>query len=134
MNAIDLMKIMGKMGTMFSAKSIEEIIDYCALMLNDDRVIMISEDSNPISFIFYSITDEPEKYLEKEKYQYLTHDKSGKFVYVEKLISFHWNKYLRIIFERLITSKYPQIESGVWHRQARWGDRRVISKRRFQNV
>jgi hypothetical protein len=134
MNAIDLMVKMGEMGTMFRETKIQEIAGYCALMLNDERVIVISEDKKPCAFIFYSITDDPEKYLKKGQYEYLPHSLEGKTVYVEKLVSFFWNRDLRVIFERIITEKHPQLEHGAWHRASKHGDRQVITKRRLHGI
>lgn len=134
MNAIELLTEMGEMGVIYPKKYIQDIIGYVTLMLQDERVITISDNGKPIAFIFYSITDDYKPYLLKDEYEYLEHEKAGKTVYVEKLVSFHWNKDLRILFERLITSKYPQLETGIWFRASRHGDRKVIAKRRLQNV
>ena len=132
MTVIDLMKSMGEMGTMFREKDINDIIDYCALMLHDERVIQIDCEGKPCAFIFYSITDEPEKFLKKGTYEYFPHEPKSKTVYVEKLVSLSWNRDLRVIFERIIRDKYPQLEFGVWHRRGNWGDRKVVTQRRLK--
>lgn len=131
MNVIDLMKSMGEMGTMYRAQDFNEILDYCALMLYDERVIMINDDSKPVAFVFYSLTDDPERFLKKGEYEYLPHDIKSKTIYVEKLVSFNWNRDLRALFERIVTTKYPQLENGVWHRRGKHGDRQVLTKRRL---
>ena len=132
MNVTDLIKSMGSMGTMFSEKNFNDILDYCSLMLYDERVVMVNENDKPVAFIFYAITDDPDKYLKKGSYEYIPHDISGKAVYVEKLVSFTWNRDLRMLFERIIIEKYPQIEYGVWYRAKKWGDQKVVTRRRIE--
>lgn len=131
MRTLELLKLMGDMGVIYSEDRLPEIVDYCAYMLRDSRIMMINEEGKPCAFIFFSITDDPEKFLKKAEYEYRPHDHWGKMVYVEKLVSFIWNRDLRVIFERMIIEKYPQIECGVWHRARKHGDSKVISKRRI---
>lgn len=133
MNPLNLLKSMGEMGVMFSERHIASIMDYCSRMLEDERIIRIDSEGKPVAFIFYSLGD-PEKFLKKGEYEYRAHDPKSETVYVEKLVSFTWNRSLRILFEKLITHKYPQLKSGAWHRRGKRGDRPVITKRRLQHV
>jgi hypothetical protein len=124
MNAYDIIKILGEIGVLFRTKIIDDAIDYFALMLYDERIILIKKDGNPHAIICFSMTDEPEIYLKKKTWDYLSHDVLGKTIYVEKIVSKGWDKELRDQFEREIIKRYPQIEYGVWHREGKHGDRR----------
>lgn len=134
MNAIKLARIFGEMGCLFMRNELRDALNYFQKMLENNRIVYILDNNKPYAFLFFSMTNDPDKFLKKDKWEYLDHDENGKIVYVEKLISKGWNKELRSEFERIIAEKYPQFESGVWHRFARWGDRQVIAKRRKINV
>ena len=134
MNAILLLKAMGEMGVRYPASHIDEIIDYTTKMYDNGRIITISDPNGLFAVAFFSITDSPEEFLKKGELVYKSHDPVGKIVYLEKLVSRGWNRELRIEFETELLKKYPNITHGVWHRWAKWGDRKVIGKRRLQNV
>ena len=136
MDAIELMVILGEMKVRYRESDIEPGIEYFNSMIKDSRVIIIRKDYLPYAVLTFSITDEPDKYLKKGPWEYLSHDVNGKTIYIEKLISKGWDKELRRDFESTLTFLYPQIEYGIWHRWAKWGDRQVITKvkRRVENV
>ena len=128
MNAIGLIKILGEMGCRFKTSQFNDIIDYFALMLDDERVILISKEGKLCAVLLFSITDDPELHLKKESWEYREHDPQAKTAYIEKLISKSWNKDMRREFESELIRKHPQIERGLWHRYASWGDRQVTIK------
>lgn len=134
MNPITVLKIMGSMGCRYLESKIHLILDYTTKMCDNGRVIIISDSKGPYSVMFFSVTDDPDSFLKKESYEYKSHDPLGKILYIEKLISLGWNKSIRQEFETEILKKFPQITHGEWHRWAKWGDRRVIAKRRLQHV
>ena len=135
MNAIDVIKMLGEMGLKFrSSCELDSAILYFINMIKDERIILISEDGEPYAVIAYSMTDDPDTFLKKETWDYLQHDPIGNIVYVEKIVSKSWNRELRNILEHVVSAKYPQMEYGMWHKWAKWGDRKVISKRRLINV
>ena len=134
MNAYDVVKAYGELGCMFREKIIEDVIDYFALMLYDERIILITKDSQPHAVICFSMTNDPDLYLKKKTWDYLPHEPTGKIIYVEKIICKKWDKELRSQFEHEISKRYPKMQYGMWHREGLWGDRKVISKRRFHNV
>lgn len=131
MNAVKLAKIFGEMGCLFYQHELKSALDYFQKMLEADRIVYILSDDKPYAFLFISLTNDPDAFLKKGKWEYLDQDEAGKILYVEKLISKGWDKETRVLFEKLITEKYPQIEYGLWHRWAKWGDRKVTSKRRI---
>lgn len=134
MNAIKLAKIFGEMGCLFLRDELRDALDYFQKMLESDRIVYILNENKPHAFLFISITNEPERFLNKSKWEYLEHDKSGNIVCVEKLISKGWDKETRLLFEKLIVERYPQIDSGIWYRWKKHGDHKVISKRRKIHV
>lgn len=135
MDAIELMRIMGEdFRVRFHKDELDYAILYFINMIKDNRVVIIYEDKLPFAIMTYSLTDDSDTFLKKETWDYLPHNLLAKTVYVEKLISKGWNKGLRLAFEKTITSMYPKIEQGIWHRYGKYGDRCVISKRRLQNV
>ena len=136
MNAVDLMAILGELRVRYRESDIEPAIAYFTAMLKDSRVIIIRKDYKLYAVLTFSVTNDHEKFLKKGVWEYLPHDPKGSCIYVEKLISTGWDKELRTDFESTVTFLYPQIEYGLWHRWARWGDRQVIAKvkRRVQNV
>src|SRR3990167_11290062 len=134
MNPISVLTIMGEMGLRYRASEINETIDYATKMLDNGRVIVIWDDDIISAVLFFSITNEPKLFLEKQTWEFKSHDPEGKIVYLEKLVSRGWNKKIRLQLESEIIRKYPNIDHAEWHRWGKTGDRPVISKRRFQNV
>lgn len=134
MDPIQIIELMGEMGYKFNEKDIDPMIAHILNMLKDERIMVINKDSKPYAIMFYSITDSIDEFLVKETWDYKPHHPEGKIVYVEKIISMGWDKDLRRIIEQTVRTKYPQVEYGVWHRWAKWGDRMVVTKRRLLNV
>ena len=134
MNAVDLMIILGSLGVMFRAKEVMASIDYFSNMIETGRVIIIYKDGDPYAVMTFSITNDYEPFFKKKTWDYLAHDPSGKIIYIEKLVSKGWDRTMRIQFQDEISEKYPNLEYGVWHRIAQWGDRKVITKRRLTHV
>lgn len=110
------------------------VLDYFQKMIDDGRIIVIKKDSKIHAFIAFSVTDNPEEFHKKGEWNFKTHNPSGKIVYIEKLISKGWNRDLRFQFEEMILKEYPNLERGVWHRWARWGDRKTFTVRRIKNA
>lgn len=134
MDAIEVMKLMGDMGLMYKESELDETICYFMNMIKDERVIKVDKDGTPYAILVYSITDDCEPFLKKRTWEYKPHFPDGKTAYVEKIVSKGFDKELRTIFEQIIRTKYPQIEYGAWHKWAKWGDRKVVTKRRLLNV
>lgn len=134
MNPITVLKIMGEMGLRYRPSEMDQAIDYTTRMMDNGRVIMIWDRDMPQAVLFFSMTNDPDLFLKKGTWEYRSQDPEGKIIYLEKLISRGWNRKLRAQLETEIIKKYPNMTHGVWHRYAFWGDRKVISKRRLQNV
>lgn len=128
MNPIMILKIMGEMGARYRESKINDIVDYTTRMCDNGRIIIISDKDEPFAVLFFSVTNDPDKFLNKGQYEFMSHDPCGKILCVEKLISRGWNKELRTEFESKITEKFPQITHGVWYRYGKVGDRKVIAK------
>lgn len=134
MNAFDIASIYGKLGARFYKSKLDVMLEYFRLMLEEGRIITISKDGNPHAIIMFSVGDNPDKFLKKGTWEYVPHDPKGKIVCIEQLISKGWDKDLRNLMEITLSSRFPTAEEAVWYRYAKWGDRLVKAKRRFQNV
>lgn len=125
---------MGEMGLRYHQSEIAQAMDYTTRMIEDGRVIIITSHGEPVSIMFISLTNSPDNYLKKENWEYLTHDAHGECVYIEKIISRKWNREIRNLIESELSSRYPSFTYAVWHRWAKWGDRKVTIKRRINHV
>ena len=135
MDAIGIIRMLGEMGLRFKGEGeLDRAILYFINMIKDERICIVYDEGEPYAMIAYSMTDDPDTFLKKDTWNYLQHNPHGKIVYVEKMASKGWNRQIRTIFEHVISTKYPQMESGIWHRWAKFGDRKVIAKRRLINV
>ncbi len=131
---IDILKFMGELGVLYREKTLPLAFDYIADMLHDRRIIEINRNGSPHAIIFFSVCNDYEPYLKKAEFEYKPDNPAGKIIYIECMISRGWTKQLRQEFESVLADRYPDFEYGVWHRFAIWGDRKVIIKRRIQNV
>lgn len=135
MTAIDVATILGRdMGVKFRESMIDDILNYIDLMLKDHRIIIIKEGETAHALVFFSVTDDPDKYLKKKTWDFVGHEPDGKTVVIEQMISRGWNKELRKIMEEMFLRRYPHLTSAVWYRYAKWGDRLVRTYRRLKYV
>ncbi len=134
MNSVELLIGMGDIGWRFKRKDIPSMMNYFDKMIEDKRILIIAREGNLLAVMAFSMCFDYETYLKKGEWEFKEHDRSGDIIYIEKLISLYWNKEMRYEFENIITAFYPNIKYGVWHRWAKWGDRKVVYKRRIQNV
>lgn len=134
MTAIELLKQLGEMGCRYHARELPHAITYFEKMIADNRVVTVATDGNLKAVLVFSLDYDIDKFLKKETWDYLPHNPFGSILYVEKLISTGWSKEIRREFEQAVVRYYPTIEYGVWHRWAKWGDRKVVTKRRFHYV
>lgn len=135
MTISDILCVMGEAGIRFDRTVLPKVFNYVSNMIEDNRCITITDDlGNKVGVIFYSVCEEYDAFYKKGKWDYLPHDKDGHIVYIECAASSIWSKELRKLFEDGLLQKYPNLQVGVWHRWAKWGDRRVVTKRRLSNV
>jgi hypothetical protein len=134
MNSVELLLDMGEIGWRFMRKDIAPMMNYFDKMLADRRIVSIVKDGYFVAIMAFSLCFDYKPFLEKKEWEYKEHDAKGDILYVEKLVSLYWNKQMRYDFEEIITHFYPAIKFGIWHRMASFGDRKVIYKRRLQNV
>lgn len=130
MNAIDLLLFMGELGKRYSEKDLLEAHYYLYRMIDDGRTIVIMEDGKVHAFICFSICEDFEQFYKKDTWDYIPHYPSGSIIYIELMICRKWTKELRGKFEELIIQRYPQLHTGIWHKYAKWGDRKVLTPRR----
>ena len=136
MKTIEILKFMGEQGIRYKQDELQTIFNYVNSMIRDNRVIEIESQGKIEAILFISVSDNYEPFFKKTTWTYKPHDPRGKIIYVEKLVAKEWNKEMRMQFEELLTNLYPHFELGVWHRWAKWGDRKTIAFRRraFHNV
>ena len=134
MNPTQVLSAMGDMGLRYSRKEIYPAYYYISNMINDNRVIVIYKDLLPVAVITFSFCNNYEPFLQKGTWDYKPHEPNGLILYIEKMVSIGWNREIRKDFEYKISELYPNFEIAVWHRWAKWGDRKVIAKRRMNYV
>jgi len=134
MTPIDILLFMGENGIRFKRNEVLSAVDYVTRMIEADRVIIIYENRDVHSVLFFSMSDDTDFFFKKNTWEFRDHDDYGKIVYLEKLVSRGWNKEIRFKVENEILKIHPQMTHGAWHRWDWWGDRMVIAKRRIQNV
>ena len=101
---------------------------YFEKMASDGRLIQIFEDGKQVTFLTFSICNNYTPYKDKDIWEYLPHDPSGRICFIEKLASIRWNKELRMQLENAILEKYPQIEETVWFRPTHNEERKVTRR------
>lgn len=124
---------MGDRGLRYPKTKIGEAIRYTDLMAKDGRVLSISDELGIHSVFYFSICEDHEPFLKKLTWEYLPHNPSGHIVYLEKAVSRGYSKEMRKNVETFITTKYPNVTLGKWHRWGKTGDRGVLT-RRYGNV
>lgn len=135
MTISDILCVMGEAGAYFVREALPEAFTYVRRMVIDGRCITIKDDNGKdVGVIFFSVCDDYDPFYKKKRWHYLPHNPDGKILYVELIASSIWNKQIRIAFQEGILNRFPNLKTGVWHRWAKWGDRRVVSKERGLHV
>ena len=135
MNVIMLLEKMGEeIGVRYLPSKIHEIIDYTSKMLDNGRIITLSDESGLLGVMYFSVTDDYEPFLKKGEFEFKSHDPEAKTIYVEKMISRKWNKEIRLEFEKEVMKRYPWVNQCIGHRRSKNGDRKVLNKRRLKYV
>jgi len=134
MNTIEIIEFLCRIGLRFTEKTLKDIVFYINNMIKDNRVIVINKDNEIYCVLMFSLEDNWEKFLKKQNWVYVSHNPFSETVYIEKIVSLGFDKELRKVIESELTKLYPHIKYGIWHRYAKWGDRKVIAKRRLNYV
>jgi hypothetical protein len=121
---------MGRQGIRYPKDEIKGIKEYVRKMVEDRRVIAVEDARGLHTVIFFSICEDPEPFLKKGTWEYRTHSPGGRFFYGEKIVSKGWQKDFRNHIKQTLLKVYPQLDTGTWHRWARWGDRTVTIRRK----
>lgn len=128
MKILPILKLMGRTGIKFRLSELEDIFYYIRRMLNDCRVVELCDNGVTHGYLFFSICDDIDAYYKKPTWKYVPQNPNGAILYIEKLVALSWNKDLR----KLIQDKFEKNQNlgvAIWHRFARWGDRKVIYRR-----
>ena len=129
MTTIEVLKTIGEMGGRYKISEFNSIGEYIFKMLTDKRIVDIEGFNGGRAIIFFSICDDYDPFYKKDTWTYRPHFPDGNIAYIEKLISTKWDREMRELFENEILKHYPNAEFGVWHRFAKWGDRKVMRRR-----
>lgn len=106
------------------------VYQYFLNMMKAGRVITFREQDELIGFCTYSMTNAHDAVYEKSMWDYVEHNEEGKGAYIEMIVSYKWDKKLRLLVEEAIAKKYPNFEYGVWHRPTENHDRMLIVRRK----
>ncbi len=134
MRVLDILLFMGELGARYREKDVPLIESYFSKMIADGRVIAIYSNGIPHAILAFSICNDMVKYYQKDTWDYAPHNPYGHVIYVEKLVSKKWDKDLRKQFQHNILLRYPNVDTAIWHRYGRHGDRQVMYKRRLSDV
>lgn len=121
---------MGDHGIRYVRKDIDKVKNYIERMVEAGRVMTMTDEEGLHTVLFFSVCDDPEKYLKKDTWDYTDHEPNGACFYVEKIVTKKWSVSLRKKVEALATQLYPAFSLGKWHRWGRIGDRGVTVRRR----
>lgn len=132
--SIRLLHFMGEMGIRYLKDEADDAIDYVMRMIADKRVIIIDEDGEGHTVLFFSVCHDSDKFLKKKTWEFKEHEPDGHIFYVEKVVSRKWSKSLTMKIHDIACEAYPQIELGMWHRYGRVGDREFKFKVRPERL
>lgn len=129
---LDVVNFMGSEGVRYKKSELYKVYNYTKRMLDDQRIMVISDNKEIKAVIFFSICEDYLKYLKKPTWKYLEHNSKGTYVYIEKAVSKSWDRGMRLAVQRGILKSYSQVKTGKWHRYGTYGDREVTTKE-YQN-
>jgi hypothetical protein len=104
--------------------------DYIKKMIEDGRLITIKKEGKVILMLFYSVCNNPKKYLDNLDHKYISHDTQGKTIVIEEMLCNHFDISLVSILEREFSNRYPNFEQAVWRRNRKPKDKIFIQRRR----
>jgi len=82
------------------------VFQYFMNMLKAGRIITFREQGDLIGFCTYSMTDCYEECSDKNLWDFIDHNESGKGAYIEMIVSYKWDRKLRHLVEEAI-AKLP---------------------------
>lgn len=126
----DLLIFAGRNGVRFKEANMDRAVDYLKMMIEDGRILTVDDEEGLHTFIAFSITDSPERYLDKDDWEYYPHNRGGRAVVIEKIVSRGFNKALRKQLQSAFLDMYPNLEFMFGYRWARHGDRKVTYRRK----
>ena len=129
MKILTILKFMGETGIRFKQDELSDIFYYIRSMIASCRVIELCDNETRYGYLFFSICNDIEPYYKKPTWRYVSDNKNGDKVYIEKLVAKAWNKELRKIVEKNLHQLYPNLVEAIWHRWGKTSDRKVIYTR-----
>ena len=124
----DILCFMGEYGLRYGPKLLPLFESYVERMLNDDRVIVFSENGKVEGVIFFSVDDETNRFWQKKMWEYLPHNPLGTTAYIELLLIKKWNMEVRKNIQYFLENRFPDLLFGRWHRRSKIRDREFIVK------
>lgn len=106
--------------------------EYVKRMAAEGRIFKIEENGRAMVLAFYGLTDEPEKFLEAERFEYLQHDPKGRTFVMEFMFSSHFKRAYFTEMKRFFYKKYPQIEQTMWLRESPDGNKIKTMRRHYE--
>lgn len=107
----------------------ETIDTYYQNMADRCRVLHIL-DTGLLSFFVLHSDEEVEQFYDRPCWSTPQDHDDGPIIYVDKLVSLHFNLALFRALEAAFTDRFPGWESIVWHRPGQDIDRRYTYRRR----
>lgn len=90
-------------------------LNYRKLMADDGRIIQITDGENKAVIVF-SLTNDPEKLLEKGQWDFVKSENFGRFFFIEKMITTKWTPKLRRKVQEVIQKNFTNFEKAMWVR------------------
>lgn len=90
--------------------------EYGQKMLEDGRVAAITENGEIVAFVYFSLCNDPTPYLENVDCKFIPHDPNGTILVIENMVAGNFNFRTVSKIEEIFTSRFPNIEKGMWRR------------------
>lgn len=125
MKSIDVLKFFGSCGMRFDKREIVHALSYFEKMMNDNKVVALYNDGKLFGILIYSVTNDEEKFLNKNVWDYLESDPNGKVIVIHYLACLTFDYDLRNEIRTYLKVKHPQFEYALWWRQGKENERLV---------
>ena len=109
---------------------------YLGKMVKDARVVTCGNPEPHTYFTFSLCSGTWEKYADKDLWDYLPHDPSGRICFIEQFASVDFSRNIFRNLEKIMFIKHPQIEQIIWFRpggpHSKFEDRKFTYRRRYE--
>lgn len=108
--------------------------DYFFEMEERGRLVKINsldgESVSILTFFLCNTIDDVKNFYNRPMWSTPDDSPMGGICYIDKLISFEWNRSLRNSVETIIIEKYPSVNLFAWFRPTKTDDRLVLWERK----